>query len=139
MAATYQWKPVRGHNEPGATVKATNGSTALGITFSPVQITSNVLAVPTEGCALYGVAIPSAGASAEDVPVIVADAVYEVQTTGNLNVDDKVMLAADGGVLALAGTDCLECGVIVDYNPASAGIAHCRAKCTPNDGQSAGS
>lgn len=135
MAVTYQWKWIRGAKQ---THYFDNAATALGKTYTPVKVASNVLAVPTDACAVWGVAIPSAAASAKKVPVIVSNDIFEVQATGDLGLGASVMVNADGGVSALSGTAALECGVVVDYNPASDGIAHIQAKFVPQNTQATG-
>jgi len=52
MAATYQWKWLRGQKQ---TAKFNNNTTALGITYSPVGLSSNLIAVPSVGTQLLGV------------------------------------------------------------------------------------
>lgn len=127
MAVTYPWKWLRGQK---LTVKIDNAATALGMTFSPVKLSSNLVAVPTQGCELLGVAIPSAAASEASVPVIVSNDVYEVQVKSgtNLGLGDPVQLEADGSVDTLVATNtCVGC--VVDYNPAASGVAHILANC----------
>lgn len=142
MATTYRWKWIRGgsgNGSPGI-VTAKNGTAALGTTYAPVVMTSNLLVCPAaDGAAVWGVALPAAAASANDVPVIVSNDIFEVQTTGDLGIGDAVMVGMNGGVLALSGTGAVACGTVVDYNPASGGIAHIKAKFAPNNTQQSGS
>lgn len=129
MAATYQWEWERGPASSPFTVKIPNGSTALGITYSPVLVSSNALGVPTQGAELLGVAVPNAAANEDNIPVIVgADNVFRVQVKAgtNLNVTDPVQVEADGSVDALVATNACV-GTVVDYNPAAGGIAHVKA------------
>jgi hypothetical protein len=136
MAATYPWKWLRGEK---LTVKFDNAATALGITYSPVLVSSNLIGVPTQGCELLGVAIPSAAASETYVPIIVSDDVFEVQVKSgtNLGLGDKVQVEADGSVDALgAANNCA--GAVVDYNPAASGIAHIKATFTTLGGANIG-
>lgn len=141
MANTHRWKWIQSGSGSGAagTVKATNGAAALGTTYAPVVMTSNLLVTPAaDGAAVWGVAIPKAAVSDTNVPVIVSNDIFEVKVTGDLNIGDAVMIGMNGGVLALAGTGAVACGTVVNYNPASDGIAHIKAKLAPNNTQQAG-
>ncbi len=125
MALSYQWKWLRGQN---LTAKFNMGTTALGETYGPVIISSNLLELPTAGAELLGVVPSSAAASATGVPVIISDDVFEVQVKAevDLALGDAVAIEADGSVDA-AGTGESVCGHIVDYAPATGGIAHVKA------------
>jgi hypothetical protein len=128
MAATYKWTWLRGQK---LTAKFDNGTTALGITWSPVGFTSNLLAVPKAGSALLGVAMPNAAASASNVPVIISNDVFQVQVAGttDLGLGNAVAVEANGSVDAV-GTGETTVGYVVDYDPAAGGIAHIRARFT---------
>lgn len=125
MALSYQWKWQRGQR---LTAKFNNGTTALGETFAPVILSSNLLELPTAGAELLGVVEANAGASETGVAVIVSDDIFEVQvkTGANLALGDAVAAEADGSVDA-AGAGESVCGHVVDYDPASGGIAHIKA------------
>lgn len=125
MALSYQWKWQRGQR---LTAKFNNGTTALGETFAPVILSSNLLELPTAGAELLGVVEANAGASETGLAVIVSDDIFQVQVkTGvNLALGDAVAVEADGSVDA-AGAGESVCGHVVDYDPASAGIAHIKA------------
>lgn len=125
MALSYQWKWLRGQN---LTAKFNMGTTALGETYGPVIISSNLLELPTAGAELLGVVPSSAAASATGVPVIISDDVFEVQVKANVDLalGDAVAIEADGSVDAAADGESV-CGHVVDYNPASGGIAHVKA------------
>lgn len=129
MAASYEWVWLRGLSERPFTIKVDNGSTALGINNSPVLIASNALGVPTQGAELVGVAIANAAASETDIPVISGFGnIFRVQVKSgtNLNFLDPVQVEADGSVDTLAaGNSCV--GVVVNYNPATAGVAEIMA------------
>jgi len=140
MAVTHQWKWKRSAQVAGgrpATVKMTNGATALGKTYTPVILTSNLIVTPGAAGAVWGVAIPSAAISATKVPVIVSPDVFEVHCSGALALGAAVMIAADGGVLALTGTAALCCGTIVDF-AVTDGKGHIQAKFVPSSYQQAG-
>lgn len=125
MALSYQWKWLRGQK---LTAKFNMGTTAMGETYGPVRIASNLLELPTQGCELLGVVPESAAASATDVPVIISEDIFEVQVKPgtDLAIGAEVQVEADGSVDTLAATNnCV--GVVVDYNPASGGIAHVKA------------
>jgi hypothetical protein len=125
MALSYQWKWLRGQN---LTAKFNMGTTALGETYGPVIISSNLLELPTAGAELLGVVPSSAAASATGVPVIISDDVFEVQVKAEvtLALGDAVAIEADGSVDAAADGESV-CGHVVDYTPASGGIAHVKA------------
>lgn len=125
MALSYQWKWLRGQN---LTAKFNMGTTALGETYGPVIISSNLLELPTAGAELLGVVPSSAAASATGVPVIISDDVFEVQVKAevDLALGDAVAIEADGSVDAAADGESV-CGHVVDYTPASGGIAHVKA------------
>lgn len=125
MALSYQWKWLRGQN---LTAKFNMGTTALGETYGPVIISSNLLELPTAGAELLGVVPSSAAASATGVPVIISDDVFEVQVKAevDLALGDAVAIEADGSVDAAADGESV-CGHVVDYDPASGGIAHVKA------------
>lgn len=125
MALSYQWKWLRGQN---LTAKFNMGTTAMGRTYGPVIISSNLLELPTAGAELLGVVPSSAAASATGVPVIISDDVFEVQVKAevDLALGDAVAIEADGSVDA-AGAGESVCGHVVDYDPASGGIAHVKA------------
>ena len=125
MALSYQWKWLRGQN---LTAKFNMGTTALGETYGPVIISSNLLELPTAGAELLGVVPSSAAASATGVPVIISDDVFEVQVKAEvtLALGDAVSIEADGSVDAAADGESV-CGHVVDYTPASGGIAHVKA------------
>lgn len=128
MALSYQWKWLRGQK---LTAKFDCGTTALGETFGPVILSSNLVELPTAGVELLGVVPESAAASATGVPVIISNDIFEVQVkTGvNLALGDPVAIEADGSVDALgAAESCV--GYVVDYDPATAGIAHIQANFT---------
>lgn len=125
MALSYQWKWLRGQK---LTAKFNMGTTAMGETFGPARIASNLLELPTQGCELLGVVPESAAASATDVPVIISEDIFEVQVKPgtDLAIGAEVQVEADGSVDTLVATN--NCaGVVVDYNPASGGIAHVKA------------
>ena len=125
MALSYQWKWLRGQN---LTAKFNMGTTAMGETYGPVIISSNLLELPTAGAELLGVVPSSAAASATGVPVIISDDVFEVQVKAkvDLALGDAVAIEADGSVDAAADGESV-CGHVVDYDPASGGIAHVKA------------
>lgn len=128
MALSYQWKWLRGQK---LTAKFDCGTTALGETFGPVILSSNIVELPTAGVELLGVVPASAAASATGVPVIISNDIFEVQVkTGvNLALGDPVAIEADGSVDALgAAESCV--GYVVDYDPAAGGIAHIQANFT---------
>ena len=128
MSVDYQWKWLRGQGRQALTAKFNNGTTAHDVTFQPCILSSNLLEVPTQGAELIGVAIPDAAASETKVPIIISNDIFEVQLASaqNPGLGDEVTIEADGSVSARAAGDSI-CGVIVDYDPASGGIAHIRA------------
>ena len=128
MSVDYQWTWLRGQGRQALTAKFNNGTTAHDVTFQPCMLTSNLLEVPTQGAELIGVAIPDAAASETKVPIIISNDIFEVQLASaqNPGLGDEVTIEADGSVSARGAGDSI-CGVIVDYDPASGGIAHIRA------------
>lgn len=128
MALSYQWKWLRGQK---LTAKFDCGTTALGETFAPVIISSNLVELPTAGAELLGVVPSSADASEVGVPVIISNDIFEVQVKAavDLALGDPVAMEADGSVDALgAAESCV--GYVVDYDPAAGGIAHVQANFT---------
>ncbi len=125
MALSYQWKWQRGQR---LTAKFNNGTTALGETFAPVILSSNLLELPTAGAELLGVVEANAGASETGLAVIISDDIFEVQIKAevDLALGDAVAVEADGSVDA-AGAGESVCGHVVDYDPATGGIAHIKA------------
>lgn len=125
MALSYQWKWQRGQR---LTAKFNNGTTALGETFAPVILSSNLLELPTAGAELLGVVEANAGASGTGLAVIISDDIFEVQIKAevDLALGDAVAVEADGSVDA-AGAGESVCGHVVDYDPATGGIAHIKA------------
>jgi hypothetical protein len=125
MAVTYPWKWLRGQK---LTAKFDNGTTAHDMTYQPAILSSNLLEVPTQGAELIGVVESEASANEEHVPVIISNDIFEVQLAAGENpgLGDEVTIEADGSVSVRAAGDSI-CGVVVDYDPASAGIAHIRA------------
>jgi hypothetical protein len=125
MAVTYPWKWLRGQK---LTAKFDNGTTAHDMTYQPAILSSNLLEVPTQGAELIGVVESEASASEKHVPVIISNDIFEVQLASGENpgLGDEVTIEADGSVSVREAGDSI-CGVVVDYDPASAGIAHIRA------------
>ena len=125
MSVDYRWKWLRGQ---GLTAKFNNGTTAHDVTYQPCILDSNLLEVPTQGAELIGVAVPDAAASDTKVPIIISNDIFEVQLASaqDPGLGDEVTIEEDGSVSERAAGDSI-CGVIVDYDPASGGIAHIRA------------
>lgn len=128
MALSYQWKWLRGQK---LTARFSNGSDALGETYGPVILSSNLIGLPTAGVELLGVVPQSATASETNVPVIISNDIFEVQVKSGaaLALGDPVAIEADGSVDVLgAAESCV--GYVVDYDPATSGIAHIQANFT---------
>jgi hypothetical protein len=120
MASNAAWRLVRGGD---IRVKMPVGS-AITKSFVPVTLSSGKVAIAANGETVWGVAITEATTD-ELVPVIVdPNAVFEAQAgTDNLAPGDPCYLGASYAVDAGTSAN-LACGVVVDYDPASAGLVH---------------
>lgn len=117
--ATYEWKWKRG---PRDTVKVTVGATAV-TKGEPLKISSNLAVAATDGGTVDLVAEHDADASATLVAVIPHGDVFEVTTGADMGMYDRAYIAS--GYLVDAGSSGnISNATVVDYNPASGGLAH---------------
>jgi hypothetical protein len=125
MAATFKWKWQRGQK---LTVRLANASTGLGEPWSPVTFSSNLIQVPGAAGELLGVVPDKADADETGVNVIISPDIYEVQVASGvaLALGDPVEILANGSVTTLASGYVV--GYVVDYDPATSGIAHIMAR-----------
>lgn len=131
MPVTEMWKWQRGQK---LTVKMIVGGADLDLAWEPVKLDTNLLVIPTQGCAVFGVVEPL-GVIGASVPVIVSNDVFRVQlaTGEDPGLGDYVTIAVSGEVTALGGASSdIACGTVVDYDPASGSICHIKALFWPN-------
>lgn len=93
-------------------------------TFVPVKLASNAVSPAGDGETLWGVAVTEA-ASGDLVPVIVDNAVFQVQAASGVDLAPGavVYLAASYEVDAGASGD-VSAGVVVDRDPTRAGLVN---------------
>ena len=136
MALTYPWRLKRPSMHRVLTAKC-RAAEAIAEPWWPVRVSDHEIEMAvTEGDIVIGVCENGNADVAEDtyplVVIIDDDVVYEVQLDTGEAVDmfDYVMIsdAANGSVALLAapaeaGTN-YACGIVIDYSPATAGLAH---------------
>lgn len=121
-----EWKWLRGD---GQTVKVTVGSTAV-TKGEPLKISSNLAVASGDGDTVDLVACHDADASAVLVAYAPSGDVFEVTTGADLGLMDRAYMAASYKIDAGSSGNISNMHV-VDYNPASGGIAHVAVEANP--------
>jgi len=137
MAVTYKWEWLAGQK---LTRKFVNGAAALPVTFCPVTLVSNLLLQASgAGMEMIGVALDKAAISETEVPIIISNDIFKVQVKSGvtLALGDPVALEIDGSVDTLGAAESIA-GYVVDYTPATGGIAHIKAQFTALSGSGGG-
>ena len=119
-----QWHLIRGNPETViGTLSASGGGTVMTASWQPLVLTSGFYDLAGDGEAVAGVGINQADTDGDIVVVAVGEGVYEVVTTSDLSVGSRAYAAASQCVDAGSSGN-VQCGTIVDYNPASGYLAH---------------
>lgn len=125
MATEIQaWPLLRGGDGAADRVTAAAGDTAITTTFTPVTLSSSKTVVAGDGETVYGVQMQTS-VSGDLVTVIRDNAVFQVQAASGVNFANGAVayLAASYEVDAGASGN-LACGIVTDFDPATAGIVH---------------
>jgi hypothetical protein len=126
---SYEWKWLRNPAGTPQTVKTTVGAAAV-TKGQPLKIASNLAVAADDGNTVDLVAAHDADASAVLVGIVPNGDVFEVTTGADLGMHDRAYMAS-GNLVDAGSSGNISNIVVVDYNPASGGLAHIQVWANP--------